>query len=265
MIERARQAGVTRIVIPAIDLETAKTAIRLSDQYAEVFCAVGFHPNDLSGWSDRNLSVLENLAQHPKVIAIGEIGLDYYRDRTARDVQQRVFRAQLELAERIGKPVIIHCRDDARGEVAYHPASEDVMKILSEHSGKGYTSAERLESSVEIPTWIHPPRGVLHSFSGPESIARQAILLGFFIGITGPVTFPNARNLQSLVKSLPLDCLLIETDAPFLPPQPHRGERNEPAYVGLVAEKIAELHGLPVESIGRITTHHAERLFGWKE
>jgi len=235
VIERARQAGVTRIVIPAIDLETAAAALTVADRYPDVLVAVGFHPNDLKGWDAHSLAALEHLAGHPKVVAIGEIGLDYYRERTPHDLQRRAFREQLELADRLHKPVIIHTRNSV----------DDTLALLAERRSPG--------------------TGVLHSFSGSLEQAQAAIGMGFYIGITGPVTFTNAANVQQVVQSLPLDHLLLETDAPFLAPHPLRGQRNEPAYLRYTAQKVADLHALPVERIAALTTENAARLFGWSQ
>jgi TatD DNase family protein len=236
---RAQQAGLTRIVNPGIDRENCQTILRLCERYSELFCAVGIHPSSAFTWNHQTLGDLRLLSQDPKVVAIGEIGLDFYRDRTPKELQLRIFREQLELAGELGLPVIVHSRQ----------AESEVVDILSEWV------SHRMNGSS--------PPGVLHSYSGDESIAQRAIAKGFYIGITGPVTFRNAIQLQHLVITLPLTSLLIETDAPFLTPHPHRGKRNEPAYVHLVAEKIAELKNQPLEQVSEITTMNAERLFQW--
>jgi TatD DNase family protein len=236
VIERARAVGVQWIIDPGVDLSSSRAAIRLSETHAGVFAAAGVHPNDALSWDNHTLPELRQMATHPRVVAVGEIGLDYYRDRAPKDVQQRIFRQQLDLAAELGLPVIIHCRN----------ATADVLRIL----------AEKRASTL---------KGVLHSFSGDQAAAEQALALGFWIGITGPVTFQNAADLQLLVSRLPLENLLIETDAPFLTPHPRRGQRNEPAHVHFVAEKIAALKGLPLQVVAEATTANAARLFDWSK
>ena len=244
VLERARQAGVERILNPGIDLPSSRAAVQLAERYPQVYAAVGVHPNEALSWTDETLQELRELAKHPKVVAIGEIGLDYYRDRAPQDEQRAIFSRQLLLAAEFDKPVIIHNRE----------ATEDVLKILTDW---------QMELVGGSPLLAQLP-GVLHSFSYGEDAAREALRLNFFLGFTGPVTFRNAPDLQKLVSDLPLEKVLVETDAPFLTPHPHRGKRNEPAYVRLVAEKIAELHGLPFEIVANITSENAERLFRWQ-
>lgn len=243
VLHRARVAGIDRILNPGIDLETSRSAVNLAQQVDEVYVAVGVHPNDALTWNDETADALRELASQPKVVAIGEIGLDYYRDRAPRDLQQDVFQEQLRLAAELSLPVVIHNRE----------ATEDVVEILREWQ------VELLSSN----TLLAGSPGVLHSFSAGLEAARDAIDMNFMIGITGPVTFRNAPELQALVSALTLEHLLVETDAPFLTPHPHRGERNEPAHVKLVAEKIAELHGMPFEMTAEVTRLNADRLFRW--
>ncbi len=236
VIERALAAGVQRMMTIGINRATCRRAVALAERYEPVYAAVGIHPNDATEWNDDAERELRDLVQHPKVVAIGEIGLDHYWKRVPHDVQKQVFRAQLALAADLQLPVIIHDRE----------AHEDVLHILREWVNSG-----------QAPT----PPGVLHCFSGDRAMAEEALALGFYLGIDGPVTFKNARHLQALVADLPLDRLLVETDAPFLTPHPYRGKRNEPAYVRLVAEKIAELQTCSIETVARQTTRNAERLF----
>ncbi len=243
MIERARQAGLVRLLIPAVDVESSRAAIELADRVEEVYAAVGIHPNDLGDWNPGTLSAIRELAGREKAVAIGEIGLDYYWDAHPRDLQRAAFSAQLELAAELGLPVVVHNRD----------ATADVLAALLEWS-------EALRASGN-PLAGRP--GVMHSFSGEMADADRAVAAGFLIGITGPVTFRKAIDLQAIASALPLNCLLIETDAPYLTPHPYRGTRNEPAYVRLVAEKIAELKGLPVGNILRATYENSVRLFNW--
>jgi len=239
VLQRAFQAGVTKIINPGIDIDNCQVITRLCKVYTEILAAVGVHPNSALTWNEETPDTLREYARQPSVVAIGEIGLDFYRDRAPRDLQQRIFREQLTLAGELGLPVIVHSRQ----------AEMEVLDILSEWVvNRGDTST---------------PPGVLHSFTGDELIAKRAISMGFLIGITGPVTFKNAAQLQKLVTVLPLSSLLIETDAPFLTPHPYRGKRNEPAYVRLVAEKIAILKGKPVDRIIEDTAANAARLFRW--
>ncbi len=243
VIARAREAGVERLLNPGINLESSINAVNLSKKYSEVYAAVGVHPNDGLSWKSDSVSQLHKLATHKKVVAIGEIGLDFFRDRTPRELQVKIFREQLNLAAELNLPVIIHSRK----------ALVEVLDILEEWRKNMDHSKSGL---AEYP-------GVLHSFSGDVRLAERTGALNFFIGITGPVTFRNAGDLQDLVIRLPLQGLLIETDAPFLSPHPHRGKRNEPAKVKLVAEKIAELHQEAYNTVTEITTANAVRLFGW--
>ncbi len=245
VVERARANGVSRILIPGIDIETSRSAIKIAHQLPEAYAAVGVHPNSALSWTNETLIELKQLVSEGKVVAIGEIGLDYYRDFAPRQAQYAIFLEQLELAAELGLPVIIHNRD----------ASDDICNILMGWVDKLSGSSTRL---TECP-------GVLHSFSAGVEMARSMAKLRFSIGITGPVTYHNAQELQAVVTSMPLECLLIETDAPYLPPQAYRGKRNEPANVRIVAEKIAELKDQPVELVASITTAAADRLFDWRE
>ncbi|MBE0696646.1 MAG: TatD family hydrolase [Anaerolineaceae bacterium] len=242
-LERAWENGIGRILVPGIDIETSQAAVALADQYSNLYAAVGVHPGSAKTWNDDCMSILRDLAQHPKSVAIGEIGLDYFRDRSPRALQREVFRAQLELAGELGLPVIIHNRD----------SFEDVWKGLC-------TWQDEL-SSVGSAIAQHP--GVLHSFDGTTAAGQQAASKGFYLGISGPVTFKNAPERQITTESLPLDNLLIETDAPYLTPHPYRGRRNEPAYVALVAQKVSELHEISLEAAAKATWRNADQLFNW--
>lgn len=248
VLERAAAAGVKWTLNPAIDLETSRAVLALAEQYEMVYAAVGVHPNDadhlVRDWVER----LRSLAQQKKVIAIGEIGLDYYWDRTPVSVQKEIFQQQLNLAAELGLPVIVHCRDRALQE---QNAMQDTLAMLS---------AWKRSLKNQDPKLAERP-GVLHSFSGDLQAGQEAVSLGFMIGIAGPITFKKAEKLQRVAVEIPEDHLLIETDAPFLTPHPHRGERNEPAYVRFINEKIAELRQSDVDQIAHITTMNAERLF----
>lgn len=238
VLARAWQAGVAAIITIGIDLKTSGAAVALAETHERIYAAVGFHPHDAKSADDAALAELRELAQHSQVVAIGEIGLDFYRDRSPRDVQRRVFRQQLHIAADLGKPVVIHDRE----------AHAETLAIL-----------RRWVAESQPPPPKH--RGVLHCFSGDLALAQAAIELGFFIGVDGPVTYRNARQLPAIVKALPLERLLVETDAPFLTPHPHRGQRNEPAHVRLVAEKLADLKNLSLEEVAQATTANARILF----
>ncbi len=236
VLARAWAAGLVAIVNAGADLPSSRAGVELSAKHERVFAAVGMHPHDAKDLTAGALSELETLARAPKVVAIGEIGLDFYRDLSPRPAQRAAFEAQLALAARLHKPIIVHDRD-AHGEV---------MTILREWAGVSPLAE----------------KGVLHCFSGSLEMAQEAVALGFLISIAGPITFPNARKLPEIAAALPLDKLLIETDCPFLAPHPYRGKRNEPAYVPLVAEAVARARGVPVAEVARATAANAVRLFG---
>jgi TatD DNase family protein len=240
VLERARAAGVVAIVNAGVDMESSERAVRLAQQHEAVYAAVGVHPHDADKLDGAAMAALRRLVVEPKVVAVGEIGLDFYRNLSPRDAQRRAFRAQLGWAARLGKPVIIHDRD----------AHDEVIWELQ-------TWAARLDRSP-----LTGRLGVLHNFSGDLTMAERAIELGFYLSVAGPVTYETARKLPDIVRALPLDRLLVETDCPFLPPHPHRGRRNEPAHVRLVAERVAALRGIPIDEVARATTANASRLFG---
>jgi TatD DNase family protein len=234
VIDRAVQAGVRRMITIGVDVASSRRAIEIAEQHESLYAAVGVHPNDCAGFDAAALQEIRLLAQHPKVVAIGEIGLDYYWREVDHDRQAQAFRAQLELAAETGKPVIIHSRD----------AVTDVVTMLEDFTHH-----------------VSRIRGTLHSYFDDLVIAQRVFAIGFFIGITGPITFKKSDREREIVKQVPLDQVLLETDAPFLTPVPHRGERNEPAYVRHVAKAIASVRGQPAEEIARQTTYNAERLF----
>jgi TatD DNase family protein len=252
VLERAKQAGVGQILIPGLNLITSFAAVKLAQDHPLLFAAVGVHPTEAVDIESSTLKDLQRLAQHPKVKAIGEIGLDYYWDSTRHDLQKKVLNAQLALAAQLLLPVVLHFRE--KGDASGGECASDLMKILDD-----WLSGLRGEKSplVEKP-------GVLHSFSGTLEMAHAAMGLGFFIGVAGPVTFEKNRQRQDLVASLPLDRVLIETDAPFQTPFPQRGKRNEPAYIGLIADKIAIVHSSTSEQVARATSDNAKRLFTWE-
>ncbi len=245
VVERARENGVTRIVIPAVDLKTSRLALSWAQEFADTFAAVGIHPNDGASWTKASLSEIKAMATEDKVVAIGEIGLDYYRNTTPRSLQIEILTQQLGLAAELCLPVIIHNRQ----------AADDLGRILREWH----------RNLVEDHSPVKDAPGVLHSFSGNDGFAREMTSLNFKLGINGPLTFHNSLALQALVASLPLEVILVETDAPFLAPHPLRGTRNEPANVRIVAEKISQLKGISLEHVAEVTTSGAERLFTWRE
>ena len=239
IVAEAAASGVTRILNPGTDLDRSRAAIALAETYPGVYAGVGVHPNSTAGFSPAHLATLHDLTAHPKVVAIGEIGLDYYWDDSPKDVQRAAFEAQLDLAAALELPVIIHNRD----------ASDDVLAVLS-----AWTTA--------LPAALRDRPGVLHSFSAPQSAAERGLALGFYLGFTGPVTFKNADDLRHIAARVPADRLLVETDGPFLTPHPYRGRRpNRPAYVRFIAERLAALHALPFDEFAAQTTTNAERLF----
>lgn len=248
VLQRARQVGVERLLNPAIDLQSSRGILDLADSLPDeaaprVYAALGVHPNDALGWQESWLDTLRELAVHPRAVAIGEIGLDYYWGKTPKEVQQQAFRAQLALAAELDLPVVIHNRE----------ATRDLLVILLE-----WQSALQAAGN---PLAQRP--GVLHSFSAGPAEAELAWRHHFLTGVTGPVTFRKAEVLRQVVAAAPLEQLLVETDAPFLTPHPHRGERNEPGYVRLVADKIAEIKNLPAETVAAATTENAHRVFRW--
>lgn len=239
VISRAAEAGVTQMIIPAVDLDTSRAVVELAGQHPGVYAAVGIHPNDTAHFDETDLNTLAALANDPKVVAIGEIGLDYYWDKNPKAMQFRAFEAQLALAQRHRLPVIIHNRD----------ASEDTIRIL--------------ETWVSgLPDDLKARPGVMHSFSGSQAIAERALAAGFYLGFTGPITYKKADETRAIAARVPLDRLLVETDGPFLTPVPYRGKRNEPAYIPYIVERLAALHLISADEMARLTTENAERLFG---
>lgn len=234
----SQSVGVKRLIIPAVDIQTAHQGIALAEKYAGITCAVGIHPNSTADFDEDVLPAIRELASHPKVVAIGEIGLDYYWDKSPKSQQFRAFKAQLALARDLELPVIIHNRE----------ASEDTMTILEAWAN-------------DLPDSLKNRAGVLHSFSGDVGIAKRALACGFYLGFTGPITYKNADEMRRVASMTPLDRILVETDAPFLTPIPHRGKRNTPAYIPLIVDRLASLHNITTDDMGRYTTENAVRLF----
>ncbi|WP_127510085.1 TatD family hydrolase [Paenibacillus humicus] len=232
VIQRARDAGVELMFNVGFNRETIPTTLELAEKYPFIYAIVGWHPTDSADVREGDLERVEALMAHPKVVAIGEIGLDYYWDTAPKDVQQQVFREQIRIAKRTGKPIVIHNRD----------AHEDVVRILRE------------EKAAEVG-------GIMHCFSGSWETAKQCLDMNFYISFGGPVTFKNARVPKEVLAQVPLDRLLIETDSPYLAPHPHRGKRNESAFVALVAETAAEIKGKNVNELVSITSANARKCF----
>jgi len=233
VIKRAHEQGIQRIITIGIGVRECKKALQISENNPHVYAALGIHPHNAKTLDLAALDFLEKHGKNQKVVALGEMGLDFFRNLSPRQEQERCFRAQLDLAKSMNLPVIIHDRD----------AHDETRAIVREEKG-GETG------------------GVIHCFSGDVALAFAFIDMGFYIGIPGTVTFKNAPGIQDVATKVPLESLLIETDCPFLAPAPHRGKRNEPCYVRLVAEKIAQLKKTSVEEVARSTTRNAEKLFG---
>jgi TatD DNase family protein len=238
VLARAAENGVSAIIIPGVNLSSSKAAVALADQFESVYAAVGIHPTATDELDQAAVRTLHEMAQHPKVVAIGEIGLDYYwpnqPDRrwpcASPQTQRKAFRRQLDLAAELSLPVIIHDRE----------AHTDVMIGLEDSKGVS---------------------GVLHSFSGDLDLAEWAVDLGFYVGITGPVTYKKSHDMKTVARQIDFERLLIETDAPFLAPSPYRGKRNEPANVRYVAQEIAQLRECGLSAVAQRTTANAQTLF----
>jgi TatD DNase family protein len=243
VISRAWDAGVAHIVIPGIDLAQCRGALALAEDVSHLSVAVGIHPNEAGQYDAATTEALRLLASHPKVVAIGEIGLDYHWDRVPQAQQRLAFEAQLSLAAELGLPVIIHSRN----------ANADVAAVLRQWV---YSAGFRTS-----PLAARPLAGVLHAFSGDQALAEEAYTWNFALGLGGPLTFKNSHGLRALVPGLRLDRLMLETDAPYLAPHPFRGQRNEPAHIRLVCEQLASQLGMTTAAIAAATTAVALRFF----
>jgi len=230
---RAHAAGVEVMINPGYDIASSHRAVANAREVPGIYALVGIHPHDATGVGQSQLDSIESLLGETGVVGIGEIGLDYYRDLSPRDEQMKVFRAQMEMAREHGMPVEIHNRD----------AHRDTLEVLREYAGR-------------------VPAIVMHCYSGSPEMAAELLKMGCVISIAGPVTFSNARKLVDVVKQVPLDSLMVETDAPYLTPVPHRGQRNEPAYVRHVAERIAEIKQIGMEQVAEATSATVARVFG---
>jgi len=253
VLERAAQAGIETVLAIGIGEGpgTLDCAIRLTEQqerqslpgHPQLYATIGIHPHEAALAKDKDFSELEQLAKSPKVIAWGEIGLDYYYDHSPRDIQKNVFIRQMELARTAKLPIVIHCRPSDNSENAW----DDCLDLIGEHWGPGAIG------------------GILHCFTGTWEHAKRALRMGFMISFAGNITFPKAQQLRDAALQVPLDRMLIETDSPFLAPVPYRGKRNEPAFVKQVARQLAELRGLSTEEIGQQTTQNFHRFFSLPE
>lgn len=232
ILERALSKGVGTIIAVGSDLDSSRKTVDIANSFEEVFAAVGVHPHDVKSVANKSAGPIKVLADNAKVVAIGEIGLDYHYDHSPRKLQKHWFREQIRMAVKIGKPVIVHCRD----------AGEDVFSILEE---------ER----------VWRVGGVVHCFTGDAELARKFLGLDLHLGVAGPITFENSDELRSVFADVPIERILVETDSPYLTPPPNRGKRNEPAYTVQVAEKLAEIKGLTLEDVARATSVNVRRLF----
>ncbi len=233
IIQRAKTAGVDYILVPATDLASSAQAIDLAEQFDMVYAAVGVHPHDTNEWEDSLIPKLEKLARHPKVVAIGEIGLDYYYDFSPKEKQIHAFKKQIDLALKVNKPIIVHNRQ----------SNDDIMEIIREYKNSGL-------------------RAHFHCFAGNTTEAKELIEMRHFISFTGNITFKKADDIRKIVSQLSVEDMLLETDSPFLTPVPYRGKRNEPSYITFIAEKLAELKHLRIEDVARTTSYNAYRLYG---
>jgi TatD DNase family protein len=232
-LARMAEAGVGRCICAGSDLDSSRRVADIAAAHANVYGVVGIHPHEASTFDEGTLPALAALLQAPRIVGVGEIGLDYYYDHSPRDVQRDVFAKQLEFAFEHQKPAVFHVRD----------AHGDVTDIFRAHKGR-------------------LPAGVLHCYTGSVESAREYLSMGFYISLSGTVTFPNARNIHDVARYVPLDRLLMETDSPYLAPVPKRGQRNEPAYVRFVAQRVADLRGIPLEELAAQTTSNVETLYG---
>lgn len=231
VIRRARDVGVTTIINVGCTESSSKESVSIASKYPFIYAAIGIHPHDVKDCSDKTWDNLIQLAQNPKVVAWGEIGLDYYRDLSPRDIQRKVFVQQLELADEMGLPVIIHNRE----------SHGDMLDIVKKH----------------------PPKfgGVFHSYSGSWEMAEELLRLGFYLSFSGPLTFKNAKNIVEVAARVPEDRFVVETDCPYLTPEPYRGKRNEPSYVLEVIRKVADIKGIPSERAMQLAVENAKKLF----
>lgn len=233
MIKSLGEDGVELVVNNGSDLQTSIAGINLAEKYDNIYATVGVHPHETKSMDDTTIEALRQLAQHEKVVAIGEIGLDFHYDNSPRDVQRKWFKRQLELAKELDMPVTIHSRS----------AAQECFDMIKEAQ----------DGSL---------RGVMHCYSDSVELAKEYLKLGFYISLAGPVTFKNSKVSKEVAKLIPMDRLLVETDSPYLTPEPNRGRRNEPAYVRYVAGEIADLKGVSFEDLVEATNRNAKEFYG---
>lgn len=232
LIESLPHRGIGRVICPGVDIKSSEKCVELAEKYEIIYAGVGVHPHEAGGVEENYIHTLESLAGREKVVAIGEIGLDYHYDFSPRDIQRERFAEQIGLASKLGLPIIVHDRE----------SHQDVLDILK---GSGDLSMG----------------GVMHCYSGSWEMAKIFLGLGFYLSLGGALTFKNAKRPLEIAKNMPMDRLLIETDSPYMTPVPYRGKRNDPGYVSLVADKIADLRGISIEEVKRTTYENAKRLF----
>ena len=231
MLQRAAENGVEKIIIPAVEPSTFERVIKTAEKSENLYAATGVHPEDAKNFTQESLEKMEEMIKHPKVVAVGEIGLDYYWDRSYNDIQKEVFALQIEFAKKHNKPVIVHDRE----------AHGDSLAIVKEYPAL---------------------RGVFHCYSGSVEMARELLALGWYLGFDGPVTYKNARKTVEVAEMVPLNRILIETDSPYMSPVPLRGKRNDSRNVFYIAEKLAQIKGMTTEELARLTMENGKSLFG---
>jgi TatD DNase family protein len=244
VLQRAEQAGVKYIIVPATDLNTSKSAIQLAERYQNIFACIGIHPHEAAKASDNDLAIIEEMCSHPRVVAIGEIGMDYHYDFAPRDKQKEIFSAQIDIATRKNLPVVIHTRK----------SNQDVFEIVE----KAVTANSKWKKSDTIPN-----RGVFHCFPGTAEEAMNLNRLGFFVSYPGIITFKKSESIE-VVKKIGIKHILLETDSPYMAPVPLRGKRNEPSNIVHIGRKIAETLGISETEVARITSENAMNLFNLK-
>lgn len=233
VISNSISAGVEQIIIPSVDSSSFENVLKIANQYENIFCALGIHPTEALKAKEEDFEKIIELAKDPKVIAIGECGLDYYWDKTTAEIQKKIFIRQIEIAKALKKPLLVHDRE----------AHKETFDTLIEHA-KG-----------EIPI-------IMHCFSGSVEFAQECIKQGFYIALGGVITFKNAKKMHEVAQEIPLENLLLETDAPYLTPVPFRGQRNEPAYVKFIAQEIAKIRGISVDEVAQTTSSTVRKVFG---
>lgn len=243
IIDNAIKNDIHRIMVPGIDLESSIEAIKIAEKYEIVYAAIGYHPNDVNKWNENSFSLLADLSQHPKVKAIGEIGLDFYRDHSPKSIQLHVFKEQLKLSDKTGLPVILHSRNSI----------EEIFRILIDWQHTRILSEQ------------NQYLGIMHSFEGNLDQANLITKLPFFLGIGGPITYKNSHEKHKIAMKISLESILLETDSPFLSPLPYRGKKNEPANIKFIAEKIAHLTEKPLKWVSEVTSKNANKIFAWEQ